>query len=124
MGFLVYLHEGGVVGATERYTCPGCNLQFGGAEKKFTFQGGTWHRHCLIAHANKQLMVLDPAVRIRNWRRLSDRVSAALREVASMAKARQKELATFIKFCVDFLLEAAQNPNAIPAEFRPELATA
>ena len=120
MGFFVYFHEGGRVAATERHTCPGCNMRFGGAEKAYNFQGGSWHQRCLVAHANEQLKVIDPTVRIRNWRMLSNRIIDALREVAAMAKKRQQQLADFIQFCVDFLKDAADNPNAIPAEFQPE----
>lgn len=121
MGFFVYFHEGGIVAANqERHTCPGCHMRFGGAEKAFNFQGGAWHQGCLVAHANEQLKVIDPKVRIRNWRMLSNRIIDALREVAAMAQARKKALADFIKFCVDFLRDAADNPNAIPKEFLPE----
>jgi hypothetical protein len=123
LGFLVTHSMEGKLAATERHTCPGCNLNFGGAEEAFSFQGRVWHKHCLIALANKRLKVLDPKVRIRNWRVLSNRIIDALREVAAMATSRKKALADFIQFCVDFLRDAAENPNAIPAEFLPKPAT-
>ena len=123
-GFLVCLTHGGVVKNVGICTCEGCNLRMGAAEKPVVFRGGDWHKHCLVAAANVQLRELDPAIRIRNWRLLSNRVILALRELAAMSQRRQKDLSDLIKFCVDFLREAVENPSAIPAVFQLEAVTA